>query len=418
MSLSPTLPSTEGLLARRERTSASGALTYIDDVDVEFRDEQFFQGHLGKLIFRFLRRGVTSNGSRTRIIGRLQDAPPCPLSQTDRSYGLCTVPCKPRAPAGVKASVESLTLIVRANPVRMAGVCNSPAHKRWIMLDRREFLAILSSTVAAMVSGEVLAAASDAATVELAKLSTLGKAYTFFNDAEVAFIEAAMSRLIPKDELGPGALEAEVGYFLDNQLSGPYGTGAKAYLQGPWGELSRFQGYQLALTPQQLYRVGIAATDRYCRATYGKTFATLDGAQQDEVLRGLQGIAGDVDLKDVPGAVFFSYLLRDTKDGFFADPIYGGNQDMVSWKLVGYPGVAAVYSDFMFRHNEPYNVQPVSIHGMQHTHAPGDQRGHAIHRPANPQDIRQTAAPPLGPGESRVARVETIDPLIVGNPIV
>jgi gluconate 2-dehydrogenase gamma chain len=284
-------------------------------------------------------------------------------------------------------------------------------------MDRRKFLTILSGTVGSTVSGGAWATGY-CGPVREAKLGTLGKAYTFFNDAEVAFIEAAIARLIPSDALGSGALEADVGYFLDRELSGPYGTGAKAYLQGPWGESSRFQGYQLALTPQQLYRVGIAATDRYCKATHSKTFAEIDGAKQDEVLRGLQGISGDVDLRDVPAAVFFDYLLRDTKDGFFADPIYGGNKDMVSWRLVGYPGVSAVYTDFIFRHNEPYNVQPVGIHEMQHAQAPADRHGHAMHRPMNPQDIPRTAAPSLGPGERRRAEVEKIDPLTLGSPIV
>jgi gluconate 2-dehydrogenase gamma chain len=251
------------------------------------------------------------------------------------------------------------------------------------MIDRRKFLTILAGTVAAVGSRNVLAAAGH-------KLGTQRKAYTFFTPAEVECIEAAVARLIPADALGPGALEADVPYFIDQQLAGDYGAGARFYNQGPFGATTLYQGYQLPLTPRQLYRAGIAATNRYCEARYGKRFAQLDAATQDEVLRGLEGIAGDVDLKDVPGATFFTQLLSDTKDGFFADPAYGGNKDMMGWKLVGFPGVAAAYTEVLGR-NEPYNVEPVDLRKMQEASIPLDHHGHPIHRRA--EVPRHTTAP-------------------------
>jgi len=51
--------------------------------------------------------------------------------------------------------------------------------------------------------------------------------YMFLSQTEVAFLDAAVSHLIPKDELGPGAKEAGVTYFIDQQLFGGYGTMAK-----------------------------------------------------------------------------------------------------------------------------------------------------------------------------------------------
>ena len=54
--------------------------------------------------------------------------------------------------------------------------------------------------------------------------------YVFFTAGEAAFVEAALARLIPKDELGPGAVEAGVAVFLDRQLAGPYGQGDHFYL--------------------------------------------------------------------------------------------------------------------------------------------------------------------------------------------
>ena len=43
-------------------------------------------------------------------------------------------------------------------------------------------------------------------------------------------------------------------------------------------------------------------------------------------------------LDGVDGQAFFELLLENTQEGFFADPIYGGNRDMCSWRMIGYPG--------------------------------------------------------------------------------
>jgi gluconate 2-dehydrogenase gamma chain len=56
-------------------------------------------------------------------------------------------------------------------------------------------------------------------------------------------------------------------------------------------------------------------------------------------------------------------LLQNTQEGFFADPIYGGNRDMAGWKLVGFPGARYDYRDWVERHNEVYPLPPVSIMG-------------------------------------------------------
>jgi gluconate 2-dehydrogenase gamma chain len=262
------------------------------------------------------------------------------------------------------------------------------------MIERRKFLAILAATVAA---SRAQGWARSAFAAEMQGMSSAGAssaegAYVFFNDLEVAFIKAAVARLIPADELGPGAAEAGVPYFLDRQLASAYGGGAHFYNQGPFGSETPYQGYQLPLTPAELYRVGIAATDRYCKETHGKLFAELEAAVQDQVLSGLQGIAAAVDLKEVPGATFFATLLGDTQDGFFADPAYGGNKDMVGWKLVGFPGVAYDYSAAIGQHNKPYVVaQPHDMHSLQQASVSPAPEGDAMHghaeatTPASPQ---------------------------------
>src|SRR5437773_1400482 len=201
--------------------------------------------------------------------------------------------------------------------------------------------------------------------------------YMFLSQAEVAFIDAAVSHLIPKDELGPGAKEAGVTYFIDQQLFGGYGSMARKYTQGPWPEGTPQQGYQSPLTPAAVYRAGIRDTNAYCQKTYGKTFDALARAQQDEVLKGLDG--GKIELGQVRSQFFFNMLLNNTIEGFFADPAYGGNRDKAGWKLVGFPGVAAVYTTFIEKHNVPYKAQPVSIADITGRLAQVDEHGHPIH---------------------------------------
>jgi gluconate 2-dehydrogenase gamma chain len=283
-------------------------------------------------------------------------------------------------------------------------------------MDRRHFLTVLVSTAAAAGLGRSGAGYAHDVAVIKAKLGAGEKAYIFFTEPEIRFIEAAIARIIPADDLGPGALESDVAIFLDNQLAGAYGNGARTYMQGPWGESTPFQGYQLPIPPAGVYRVGIAATDRYCQETYDKVFADLEAETQDQVLAGLQGVAEAIELKDIPATSFFRLLARDTKDGFFSDPVYGGNRDKAGWKLVGYPGAPADFTDQMFLMNEPYVVEPVSIREVQEASVPLDQYGHATHRVAKAEDIPATSAPVLRDGKDRV-RVAAIDPLVQGEPI-
>ena len=54
-------------------------------------------------------------------------------------------------------------------------------------------------------------------------------------------------------------------------------------------------------------------------------------------------------------------LWQNTKEGFFADPVYGGNRDMAGWRMIGFPGARYDYRDWIFRYNEPYPLPPVGI---------------------------------------------------------
>jgi gluconate 2-dehydrogenase gamma chain len=184
----------------------------------------------------------------------------------------------------------------------------------------------------------------------------------FFTPEERKFIDAAVDRLIPKDEW-PSATEAGVAHFLDDQLAGPFGRAQSWYMQGPWEKGEDSQGFQSRLAPAPLYRAAIKAVDQHCRDKYsGKPFAELSTSDQDEVLKGLE--KGDVALKGVDAKTFFTMLLQNTIEGFFSDPVHGGNKDMAGWKMIGFPGARYDYRPYVSKHNQKLDLEPVSVAGI------------------------------------------------------
>ena len=189
-----------------------------------------------------------------------------------------------------------------------------------------------------------------------------GSSWTWFTEAEAAFVGAAVARLIPADDLGPGAVEAGVPTFIDRQLAGPYGRGERWYMQGPWGPGLPTQGYQTRLTPAGMYRAAIKAIDAaVVRESRGGSFAKLAAADQDAFLQRLE--KGDVALDGIDAKAFFAQLLQNTMEGFWSDPIYGGNKDMAGWKLIGFPGARYDNTEFVAKHGEKYPLPPVGIKG-------------------------------------------------------
>ena len=180
--------------------------------------------------------------------------------------------------------------------------------------------------------------------------------YRFFNADEAAFVEAAVGRLIPADEEWGGALEAGVTTYMDLQLAGAWGAGERLYRSGPWQAGVPGQGYQLPLTPAELFRKALGALRRHAA---GAAFVKSSPSEQDKFLQRLE--KGGVDLGGVPGDVFFDHLWQLTLEGFFGDPVYGGNRDMLSWRMIGFPGAYASYYDLVDRHGVKLDHAPMSL---------------------------------------------------------
>jgi len=202
-------------------------------------------------------------------------------------------------------------------------------------------------------------------------------AYGYLTETEVRFLEAAAERLIPTDELGPGGKEAGVACYIDGQLRSAWGTHGRNYRSGPWLEGTPEQGFQSRLIPQEIYRIGIQEINAACRAQYEKPFDQLQPDKQEEVLKALE--KGEFKLPSLSSKLFFDLLWRNTEEGYFADPLYGGNRGKVGWKLVGFPGVpSGAYKDHL-DNPELYRAEPVSILDIQMKQAPVDAQGYAKH---------------------------------------
>jgi gluconate 2-dehydrogenase gamma chain len=275
-------------------------------------------------------------------------------------------------------------------------------------LSRRRFLAASASTgvAAASVAGTLASAAaaqpastdahaSHALAEQQQASNPLSDGFSYFNTFQAQIVNAAAARIIPTDENGPGAVEAGVVYFIDRQLSNEYGFGGRRYTQGPFQQGTATQGDQSGMDMRDRYRLGIFGMDRYAQQLYQKGFAQLTADQQDRVLRDMeagvpttfdgnaiqsattdQAPSGTENLRQMsPGSpgigatAFFNLLRSHVIAGFFADPVHGGNRDMVGWKLIGFPGAQFEYRDNILQYGQPYQGGYVSLAQYQGQYA-------------------------------------------------
>ena len=228
-------------------------------------------------------------------------------------------------------------------------------------IPRRDFLVAAGTAVAAgLASSSADAQTNTAAAPAASTASAPAEGVLTLTPMEQAFFAAAVDTLIPADELTPSGSDCGLVVFIDRELAGAWGSGAKMYRSGPFRKGKPEQGYQLALTPREFFAVGISATNEWSRKTYGKDFDRLAPKEREVALKELEG--GKAALSDFNGKEFFEALLTITMEGFFADPIYGGNRNKVGWKMVGYPGLPAVYTNLIDEYrNKRYSVEPQSI---------------------------------------------------------
>lgn len=263
--------------------------------------------------------------------------------------------------------------------------------------------------------------------------------YIYFSTEEVLTIEAIMGRLMPGDPADPGAVEMGASIYLDRKLAEFEGHAEPTYMTVPHAvgvppgqspalgsdriavpsnELYRY-GYQSATTPRELYRLGLAATDRYAQSRFGEVFADLPAERQDQILaefeavgdrsqerhpgyeevEGAHGFAGEDDEEDfeaedavldeveeifgdLDAGEFFSAAYAHTIEGVFADPAYGGNVNLAGWVLIGYPGAQRAYSPADLRYGTDRTPQsmdgltPMNPDRLEEHGVPAIEQGH------------------------------------------
>jgi gluconate 2-dehydrogenase gamma chain len=188
----------------------------------------------------------------------------------------------------------------------------------------------------------------------------VGEPLLLLNETEHAFVVAAVDTLIPADELSPSGSECGCATYIDRQLASAWGGGAKMYRAGPYLKGKPEQGYQLPLTPADFMRTGIAAANAWSRKTYGHDFDRLAPDKRIEALKAMQD--GNARFENFSARVFFGRLLAMTMEGFFGDPIYGGNRNKASWKMLGFPGLPATYANLVETYRDKrYVAEPQSI---------------------------------------------------------
>jgi gluconate 2-dehydrogenase gamma chain len=217
-------------------------------------------------------------------------------------------------------------------------------------MTRRTLLKVGAVGAAAATTGGALLsreAGGEAAVAAAGAVNTLH----FFTQWEFDNVTAMAETVWPTDDLGPGARVAGVGYYIDGQLAGSWGQGHRFYLNGPFFQpQSSGHGYQIPMTPADVYRAFLPGFDVYSKTTYGNPYTALSPTQQTAALTDLQTGKASIQIGGstaFTSADFFSMFRQNVLEGMLADPAYGGNRNMVGWKWIGFPG------DPM-RRNDPY----------------------------------------------------------------
>ena len=210
---------------------------------------------------------------------------------------------------------------------------------------RRHFLTLSGATLGGVLVYSLDRKVSLLQADEKTKDKTVRIPLRFFTEAEALIVAAAVARIFPSDDSGPGAKEAGVVIYIDRQLAGPYGRDAHRYTKGPFEEDAAPEfGYQGKAAPREIYRQGLQGL---------KGLEARSPADQDEALRAIET------------STFFGLLRQHTIEGMFCDPAHGGNAGMVGWQMVGFPGPRMNnYDDIEEHYGEEFRPKAASLRGV------------------------------------------------------
>ena len=155
---------------------------------------------------------------------------------------------------------------------------------------------------------------------------------TALTTAQMKTLEAFVDRLIPSDDLGPGALQAGAQIYIDRVLAGPNAGEKAGFVQG------------------------LEAVDAAAKRVHGAAFAELSAEKRDQMLN------------EMMDTQFFNRARRLTLEGMFSDPYYGGNRNFAGWDLIRYPGPRPAVASEDQALNKDVKPYRVSAYGTKFGH--------------------------------------------------
>ncbi|WP_042352398.1 gluconate 2-dehydrogenase subunit 3 family protein [Bacillus massiliigorillae] len=252
-------------------------------------------------------------------------------------------------------------------------------------LARRNFLKSAGFTIGGIaVGGGIVGALMNNKEEEKTKQSDQPKAHSeptpnfnqalmYFTPEQFKVIEAASEVIFPKTDIGPGAKELLVAYFIDHQLAGNWGSSAKEYMTGPFYPTKAVpeQGYQYHLTRCEIFDLGIELMNKEASKRYNTAdkknirYHELTEDQQATILKDMEENKLTLS-SSIPAGMFFSLLRQVTIEGAYADPMYGGNKDMAGWSMKNFPGHQMNLKEAIMK-DELVRMAPKSLNS-QHNH--------------------------------------------------
>lgn len=156
-----------------------------------------------------------------------------------------------------------------------------------------------------------LGAAGAGCSVLLLGCGRTDRTWQVLTDEEAQLVIAIAEQMVPADE-DPGATDAGVVFFIDQQLA------------------SHYKRHQPA------YRTGLAALQRTCEILHGRSFEALTWDEQTAVLERLErGEAPAEPWTEMTQQGFFSMLRDHSLQGFYGAPQHGGNRLYMSYRMIG-----------------------------------------------------------------------------------
>ena len=166
--------------------------------------------------------------------------------------------------------------------------------------------------------------------------------YKILTPIQAKTLEAIAECIWPSSAEDPGAIEAGVVTFIDRSLA------------------------EFDHSLKTTYQNGIASTNAFSQSKFRENFPSLSAKQQNEILLAMEQESTESQkfFINISPSEFFELLLAHTRQGLFSDPSYGGNQNFIGWKSIGYPGPRFLYTAEMQTKFAPLELPLRSIADM------------------------------------------------------